>query len=640
MITVNNLSVRFSGKDLFKNINFVAGDKEHIALSGKNGAGKSTLLNVLAGNLSPQTGNIVITKDFKIGYLPQEKKLHSPKTVWAETMTAFVEIQQMENQIAQITHEISQRTDYQSNEYNHLLNQLSDYNHRLSILDAGSMDANTEQVLTGLGFERTDFERNVSEFSSGWQMRIELAKILLRKTEILLLDEPTNHLDIESIQWLERFLATYSGTLLLVSHDKRFLDTTCRRTMEISLGGLQDYNCNYSQYVIRRAERIESQLHASENQKKEIAETEKFIERFRYKATKAKQVQSRIKLLEKMEKTEVEQIDTSHIHFRFLKAPACERVVFEAQNLSKSYSQLPVLEKINFVIQRKEKIVFVGKNGEGKTTLVRILKGELTPTCGTLLKGEQVKIGYYAQEQNGLLDDQLTVFQTIDNIAVGDMRLKTRSILGSFLFSGDDIEKKVSVLSGGEKARLALAKLLLEPYNVLILDEPTNHLDMTSKEILKNALQQYDGTLILVSHDRDFLQGLSDKVFEFKNHNIKTYLGDINYYLEKKESENQSITLQQTSSIPTFSDKNTASKLSYEQQKQIDAQQRKKQKQIQQLEAQIQQLEQHLQHLSTQLADETTYQNADLSAKICQEYDLCRSQLADAMQEWTLLVES
>ncbi len=639
MITVNNLSIHFTGVDLFNKVSFVIGDNDRVGLVGKNGAGKTTLLNILAGKLQAETGNIVITSGYRIGYLPQEMQINTDKTVWSETMTAFVEIRAIEQQLEQLNREISNRTDYESQEYQKLLNRLADLNQQYAYMDANNIDADAERVLLGLGFKKTDFERNLSEFSSGWQMRVELAKILLRKTEIILLDEPTNHLDIESIQWLESFLQSYSGCVIMVSHDRMFLDKVCKRTIEITLGSIVDYNCNYSQYVTRRAERIEHQKAVFENQQKEIADIEKFIERFRYKATKAKQVQSRIKLLEKMEMIEVDDMDTSRIHFLFVKAPSLDRVVFEAENMSKSYTAKPVLQNLNFVIQRKEKIAFVGRNGEGKTTLIRLLHRELEPTAGKLSIGSMAKVGYYAQNQNTLLDPKKTVFETIDDIAVGDMRLKVRSILGSFLFDSDDIEKKVSVLSGGEKARLALAKLLLNPYNVLILDEPTNHLDMQSKDVLKNALLHYDGTLILVSHDRDFLQGLTDKVFEFKDGNIKEYIGDIQYYIDKRNLESlQSLELKQQQVINSDNkEQNGQNKLSWEEQKQKDSLLRKLERQIEKQELLIQELENALEQLNEKLSDTENHQEQISSGELYKQYQEKQTLLGEAVSQWEKL---
>jgi len=640
MITVNNLSVHFTGVNLFDGVNFVIGDNDRVGLVGKNGAGKTTLLNILSGQLAPETGNIVVTSGHRTGYLPQEMQINTEKTVWNETMTAFIEVRTIEKQLEKINQEIATASDYDSPHYAKLLERLADLNHQYIYLDANNIDSQAERVLLGLGFQKTDFERKMSEFSSGWQMRVELAKILLRKTEIILLDEPTNHLDIESIQWLETFLLSYSGIVILVSHDRMFLDKVCKRTIEITLGSIVDYSCNYSEYVTRRMERIEHQKSVFENQQKEISDIERFIERFRYKSTKAKQVQSRIKMLEKMDKIEIDDVDTSHIHFLFAPAPQSDRVVFEAENLCKTYNVTPVLQNLNFVIQRKEKIAFVGRNGEGKTTLIRMLHQELQPSSGKLQIGSMVKIGYYAQNQNAFLDNKKTVFETIDDIAVGDMRKKVRSILGSFLFDNEDIEKKVGVLSGGEKARLALAKLLLNPYNVLILDEPTNHLDMRSKDVLKNALLRYDGTLILVSHDRDFLQGLTDKVFEFKDRNIKEYIGDIQYYIEKRRIDSlQSLETKQPKISPINKDETKTQKLSWEEQKQKDSTRRKLEKQIENQENKIHNLEQAIKDLDEKLANAEQYQHEIASGELYKQYQNHQTALEQAINEWEKLCE-
>jgi ATP-binding cassette subfamily F protein 3 len=637
MITVNNLSIHFTGTNLFDKVSFVVGDHDRIGLVGRNGAGKTTLLNILSGQLQPETGTVVISSGYKTGYLAQEMQIHADKTVWDEAMTAFVEIRNLEKQIDAINQQIADTADYNSPKYEKLLQSLADLNHQYAYLDANNIDAEVEKVLLGLGFQKTDFNRNLSQFSSGWQMRVELAKILLRKTEIILLDEPTNHLDIESIQWLESFLQTCSAAVIMVSHDRMFLDKVCKRTIEITLGSIYDYNCNYSEYVNRRAERIEHQKSVFVNQQKEIADIERFIERFRYKSTKAKQVQSRIKLLEKMDLAEIDDMDTSHIHFLFAPAPPLDRVVFEAENLCKTYQVKPVLQNLNFVIQRKEKIAFVGRNGEGKTTLIRILQQELELTSGKLTVGSMVKAGYYAQNQNTLLSPHKTVFETIDDIAVGNMRTKVRSILGSFLFDNDAIEKKVSVLSGGEKARLALAKLLLNPYNVLILDEPTNHLDMQSKDVLKNALLRYDGTLILVSHDRDFLQGLTDKVFEFNDGKIKEYIGDIGYYLEKRNMDSLKTLEVKHSQTNLPHNENNHKRLSWEKQKQKENQVRKLERQIENHENRIHNLEQVLKQLNEKLSDTEHYQQEIASGTLYQQYKKSQTELEHAIAEWESL---
>ena len=535
MISINKLSIHFTGTDLFNDVSFIIGDKDRIGLVGKNGAGKSTLLKILAGQQEPEKGDIVMTTDQTVGYLPQEMIPDSKKTVFDEALTAFTEALHLESQIKKLTNSISSRTDYETDSYMKLVHQLTDADERFRMIGGNTMQADTEKILLGLGFAKEDFVRLLTEFSSGWQMRVELAKILLKKPDTLLLDEPTNHLDIESIQWLEGFLINYQGAVVLVSHDRAFLDNVTTRTIEITLGKINDYKASYSEYVIQRAERRESQMNAYNNQQKEIEYIEKFVDRFRYKSTKARQVQSRIKLLDKMDIIEVEEMDKSAIHFKFPPAPHSGKVVVEANDLTKKYDEKIVLDKISFAVNKGEKIAFVGKNGEGKTTLSRVIVGEI-PYIGEMKLGHQVIIGYFAQNQAAMLDGEKTVFETIDDVAVGDIRPKIRAILGGFLFGAEEIDKKVKVLSGGEKSRLALAKLLLTPVNLLVLDEPTNHLDMQSKDILKNALLQFEGTLIVVSHDRDFLQGLTDKVYEFKRRHIKEYIGDVYDFLRKQET--------------------------------------------------------------------------------------------------------
>jgi len=637
MISVNHASIFFSGIPLFEDISFVVADTDRIGLVGKNGAGKTTLLRILAGELAYDKGNIVITKGHKIGYLPQEMVMKTDKNVWDETLSAFSEIKQIEAQIEKLNRQISDISDYESPSFEKLIQSLSDLNHRLEYLDAGHIESNSEKVLLGLGFTKSEFMRPLNTFSSGWQMRVALAKILLQKPEIVLLDEPTNHLDIESIQWLENFLQNYQGAIILVSHDRTFLNKVAKRTIEITLGKIEDYNCNYSTYVSRRLERIAHQKQVFENQQKEIQAIEQFIERFRYKSTKAKQVQSRVKMLEKMEVVEVDEIDTSHIHFLFPNAPNCNRVVFEAEKLSKQYDEKHVLADVNFVIENQEKVAFIGKNGEGKTTLMRILHQELPLTSGRLHRGELVKIGYYAQNQNLLLDPSKTVFQTLDDIAVGDIRLKIRGILGSFLFSTDDIDKKVSVLSGGEKARLAIAKLLLEPYNVLLLDEPTNHLDMQSKDVLKNALLRYNGTLILVSHDRDFLQGLSDKVFEFKDKTVKVHLGDIQEYLEKRQLESlQSLNTQACNGSTLQQHSESDTKNQWEKQKQKESALRKVSKHIEKIENDIHRMEEAMEEINRKLSNPEHHVDDIASGALYKQYQDYQKKVEKLVSEWEL----
>jgi len=536
MVSVTNLTVQFGGKDLFKDVTFLVNARDRIGLVGKNGAGKSTLLKVLIGMVQKEYGTIVVPHHIKLGYLPQELKVSDSRTVFEEALTAFSEHNDIETELAEVQKELEIRTDYETDSYAELIDLITDLNDKLQMLGSSNRDAEVEMTLLGLGFKRSDFHRPTAQFSGGWRMRIELAKILLKRPNVFLLDEPTNHLDIESIQWLEEFLRSYKGAMILISHDRRFLDTVTNRTIEISLGKIYDYKAAYSRYLELRQERRENQMQAYLNQQKMIAETEEFIERFRYKATKAVQVQSRIKQLDKVERLEVEEEDKAAINFHFPPAPRSGREVVVATNVIKKYGEKVVLNGVNLNIERGEKVALVGKNGEGKTTFIKCLMDEVEYQ-GTLTKGHNVHIGYFAQNQDELLPPDRTVFEVLDDIAVGDVRKRVRDILGSFLFSGEDVEKKARVLSGGERNRLAMSKLLLEPYNLLVLDEPTNHLDIKSKEILKNALLQYDGTVILVSHDRDFLEGLVSKVYEFGDTIAKEHLGSVQDFLDKKKME-------------------------------------------------------------------------------------------------------
>ena len=537
MISINNVTVTFSGTDLFQDISFVINPKDRIGLTGKNGAGKSTLLKVITGEQPVERGSVTIPGGVSIGYLPQQMDLPAGRTVIGETLTCFEDKKKLEDEVNKLSLEIADRTDYESNDYLQLINRLTEAQDRLQILENDQNEAQAEVVLKGLGFRQSDFNRMTSEFSGGWKMRIILAKVILKKPSVFLLDEPTNHLDIESIQWLEDFLKDYPGAVVLISHDRSFLDNVTKRTVEISLGKIYDYNAPYTKYLELRQERRRQQIAAYENQQKIIQDTEDFIERFRYKPTKSNQVQSRIKMLEKMERLEVDLEDNSSIHFKFPPAPRSGQIVVKASNFRKAFGEKVILDGVDFELQRGEKVAFVGRNGEGKTTFSRCIIGQL-PFEGELKLGYNVSIGYYAQNQDELLDMEKTVFQTLDDIATGDMRTKVRDILGAFLFGGEDIDKKVKVLSGGERARLEMAKLLFQPYSLLVLDEPTNHLDIRSKDILKKALLAYDGTLILVSHDRDFLHGLAETIYEFKDKKVKQYRGDITYFLEKLKLEN------------------------------------------------------------------------------------------------------
>ena len=537
MISINNVTVTFSGNDLFQDISFVINPKDRIGLTGKNGAGKSTLLKTIVGIQPVDGGSITIPNGVTLGYLPQQMELPEGRTVMEEALTCFEDAKKLEEEINQLSTQIATRTDYESESYMALIHRMTEATERLELLGGSKREAETEVVLKGLGFRQTDFTRQTSEFSGGWKMRIILAKVILRKPSVFLLDEPTNHLDIESIQWLEDFLKDYPGAVVLISHDRTFLDNVTRRTIEISLGKIYDYNAPYTKYLELRKERRQQQIAAYENQQKIIKDTEDFIEKFRYKPTKSNQVQSRIKMLDKMERLSVDLEDNSSIHFKFPPAPRSGQIVVKATHMTKAFGEKVILKDIDFQLERGEKVAFVGRNGEGKTTFSRCIIGQL-PYDGELKLGYNVSIGYYAQNQDELLDLNKTVFQTLDDIATGDMRTKVRDILGAFLFGGEDIDKKVKVLSGGERARLEMAKLLFEPYSLLVLDEPTNHLDIRSKEILKQALLKYDGTLILVSHDRDFLHGLADTVYEFRDQKIKQYKGDITYFLEKLKLQN------------------------------------------------------------------------------------------------------
>lgn len=542
MISINDLSLSFGGFTLLDNINFHISDGDRIGLVGKNGAGKSTILKLILGIESPSSGKILKPVDLKIGYLPQQMVHNKDKSVIDETMTAFADILALNDKLDAISQELAERTDYESDTYQKLIVEMNDITDRLSYLSGESPQMLAEKTLVGLGFKREEFNRATSTFSQGWNMRIELAKVLLRRPDILLLDEPTNHLDIESIQWLEEYLQGFPGSLVLISHDRKFLDNCTNRTVEVLLGHIYDYKVNYSKYVTLRAERIEQQKAAFENQQRMIEKSEEFIEKFRYKPTKSNQVQSRIKQLEKLDRIEIDEEDHSTLTVRFPQAPRSGDVVFETKDAKIGYknedgSDKIILKSANLLVKRGEKVAFVGRNGEGKTTMMRILTNELTPFDGVAKIGHNVNIGYYAQNQEDILNGNDTVFDTLDKIAVGDIRMKLRDILGAFLFKGEDIDKKVSVLSGGERSRLAMAKLMLNPYNLLALDEPTNHMDIRSKDVLKQALIAYNGSIILVSHDRDFLDGLVDKIYEFKDGAVREHLGGVNDFLRRKRIE-------------------------------------------------------------------------------------------------------
>lgn len=534
MVSIQNLSVEFSAKTLFDNINYVINRRDKIALVGKNGAGKSTMLKIIAGLQKPTGGQVAAPQDITIGYLPQQMEINDSLTVLQEVRKAFAHIDEMHRSLDKMNEELAERTDYESQEYQDLIDRMTNLTERIAMEESENREAEMERTLIGLGFRREDFDRPTAEFSGGWRMRIELAKLLLTHPDVLLLDEPTNHLDIESIQWLEQFLVTKANAVVLVSHDRAFIDNVTNRTIEISLGKIYDYSVNYSKFVELRKERIEQQMRAYQNQQKQIADTEEFIERFRYKATKSVQVQSRIKQLAKIDRIEVDEVDTSHLNLKFPPAPRSGDYPVIAEGVGKTYGDHNVFSDATFTIKRGEKVAFVGKNGEGKSTLVKCIMGEI-PFDGNLKIGHNVKIGYFAQNQAQLLDGEISVFDTIDRVAVGDIRTKIRDILGAFMFGGEDSDKKVKVLSGGEKTRLAMIRLLLEPVNLLILDEPTNHLDMKTKDILKQAIKDFNGTVIVVSHDREFLDGLVEKVYEFGGGKVKECLGGIYEFLEKKK---------------------------------------------------------------------------------------------------------
>ena len=635
MISVEGLRVEFGGFTLFDDVSFVINKKDRIALVGKNGAGKSTMLKILAGLQSPTGGVVSIPKETTIGYLPQQMQLKDIRTVREEAEMAFDHIHDMEREINLLNEQLAERTDYESEAYHKIIDKVTHLSEQFQMMGGSNYHAELERTLIGLGFSREDFDRPTSEFSGGWRMRIELAKLLLRRPDVLLLDEPTNHLDIESIQWLENFIATRANAVILVSHDRAFIDNTTSRTIEIELGHIYDYKVKYSDYVVLRKERREQQLRAYENQQKKLADTEAFIERFRYKATKSTQVQSRIKQLEKIERIEGDEIDTAMLNLKFPPAPHSGSYPVIAEEVSKSYGDHLIFEHVNLTIKRGEKVAFVGKNGEGKSTLVKCIMNEI-PFEGSLKLGHGVKIGYFAQNQAQLLDDNMTVFDTVDYVAQGDIRTKIRDILGAFMFGGEASEKKVAVLSGGERSRLAMIRLLLEPVNLLILDEPTNHLDMRSKDVLKNALKDFDGTVIVVSHDREFLDGLVEKVYEFGNKRVVEHLGGIYEFLERKKMQNlQELEVSANKATEAAADENvpTQNKLSYEARKELNKAIKKQEKLIAESEKKIEELETSIADLEAKLAtpegasDTTLYtQYADLKKTLSETMDLWTEQ--------------
>ena len=628
MLNVHNLSVSFQGEYLFEEVAFMLNAGDRVGLIGKNGAGKSTMLKLLSRELKPDSGTIAADKDVRIGFLKQDIDFVKGRTILEEAYQAFGEIKTLEQKLDDIHHQIETRTDYESESYHNLLDMLSDYTHRFDLIGGYQYQGETEKVLLGLGFQRSDFDKLTDSFSGGWRMRIELAKLLLQNNDILLLDEPTNHLDIESIIWLEQFLTTYSGAVVIVSHDKMFLDNVTNRTIEISVGKIYDYPKPYSKFLELRQEIREQQLASQKNQEKKIQQTEKLIEKFRAKASKASMAQSLIKKLDKLDRIEVDEEDNAVMNVRFPVSVTPGKVVLEIDDVSKSYGEKEVLSHVSLLVERGSKIAFVGQNGQGKTTLAKMIIGE-TDYQGTIKLGHNVQLGYFAQNQADYLDGELTVLDTMYHAADDTNRMKIRDILGSFLFRGDEVDKKVKVLSGGERNRLALAKMLLSDFNVLVMDEPTNHLDIKSKNVLKKALQQFEGTLIIVSHDRDFLQGLTDKVYEFKNKNIKEYLGDIDFYLEQRavanfrEMEQQKETL----SAPTKAATN-AEKLSFEQQKQQKAAQNK----LNKIENQIAALEEELKQMDIKMGQGVQ------SNDYYKEYEQKKRMLEELMTEWENLM--
>lgn len=635
MISVNNLTIEFGARPLFTDVSFVINPKDRVALVGKNGAGKSTLLKILAGEQQPTAGVVALQKGSTLGYLPQVMVLSDEHTVLEEAEKAFVDINQLQERIARENQELAERTDYESEDYLKLVEAFAHDNERFTMMGGLNYHAELERTLQGLGFQRSDFDRPTREFSGGWRMRIELAKLLMRQPDVLLLDEPTNHLDIESLRWLEQFLAKSPSAVVLVSHDRAFINNVTNRTMEISCGKITDYKVKYNEFMELRQERREQQLRAYENQQKEIADIQDFIERFRYKPTKSVQVQSRIKQLEKIVPIEVDEVDNSFLHLKFPPCNRCGDYPIICEDVTKRYGEHTVFHNVNLTIKRGEKVAFVGKNGEGKSTLVKCIMEEI-PFDGHLKLGHNVELGYYAQNQAQLLDENKTVFQTIDDVAKGDIRLKIRDILGAFMFGGEASDKKVKVLSGGERSRLAMIRLLLEPVNLLILDEPTNHLDMRTKDVLKEAILAFDGTVILVSHDRDFLDGLVSKVYEFGGGNVREHIGGIYDFLRTKDID----TLDQLPKRAVIEDVVTkeepnAGKLSYEQQKEQAKLRRKAEKEVADWERKVEEIEQRISEMEQQMS--TPEGASDIS--LATQYAEVKKQQATAEEEWEAAVD-
>lgn len=652
MLSISNIAVHFGQRTLFENLDLFIGLRERVGLVGRNGAGKSTLLKIIAGVNPPSTGTVTMPKGSKVGYLPQEMDHNEDATILEEASSAFIEVQDLETRLEQITKELGERTDYESIEYGRLIEELTTTNERIDILGGASQEEQVQRILQGLGFVPEDMGRKMSEFSGGWKMRVELAKLLLASPELLLLDEPTNHLDLESIEWLEGFLLQSSSSILLISHDRAFLDNLTTRTIEITPIKLFDFKSSFTKYQVWREEERMRQEQAYKNQQKYIEDTEVLINKFRAKKNKAAFAQSLIKKLDKLERIEVDAMDKADIRFRFPSAPRSGKVSIEASNLSKSYDGKPVFEGLDFILARQQKVALVGKNGAGKTTLTRIFMG-LASHSGDLTIGHNVDIGYYAQNQAEELDGELTVYETLDDVAVGEIRKRLRSILGAFLFSGEDADKKVKVLSGGEKARLALCKLLLHPYNLLILDEPTNHLDIRAKGVLKEALQAFDGTLIVVSHDRDFLNSLTELVYEVKPNGLKQYIGDIKQFLHEKHANSiRAYESEKGVNIPTPQAKHTSEKRvntnkkndgisnkeSYRARKELERQERKDQNRFKKLEGIISEKETALKSLDAEIAALGTDDRAKMT-ELSYQYETVQNELSNAMEEWSLLGE-
>ncbi|MDR2651567.1 MAG: ABC-F family ATP-binding cassette domain-containing protein [Prevotellaceae bacterium] len=637
MVSLDNITVSFGGFTLIDNISIMINSRDRIGLVGKNGAGKSTLLKILMRLQNPTSGIVSCPADISTGYLPQQMPHYDHLTVFDEVMKSFDILQNIEKQIAKLTEDLSKYNDYNSAEYLKTIEKLNEANDLYNIHGGENREANIEQTLLGLGFKRTDFYRKTSEFSGGWRMRIELAKILLRRPRLLLLDEPTNHLDIESIQWLEDYLKVFDGALILISHDRAFLNNVTTRTIEISLGKIYDYKAPYSQFVLLRKERREQQIAAYQNQQKLIESTQDFINKFRYKPTKSNQVQSRIKQLEKIDIIEIDEEDNSALHIKFPSAPRSGQVVFEAKNVTKQFGNNVVFRDVNLKVERGNRIAFVGRNGEGKTTMARIITGELDYEQGEAKLGYNVNLGYFAQNQDTIMDDNATVFETLDRIAVGDIRTKLRDILGAFLFRGDDVDKKVKVLSGGERSRLAMAKLLIEPYNFIVLDEPTNHMDMRSKDILKDALMKYDGTLLVVSHDREFLDGLVDKIYEFRDRKVKEYLGGVYYFLQRRKVENLNEIEKKDNIVINQKNKESSGKDEYLKKKESEKILRKVQTSIEKIEKQIEETEEKIADWDKKLANPEIH-NLNVNDKnIFEQYNALKSELAKQIHEWEKL---